>query len=506
MKNLRGWGLIMLLALVALGTASPMPLRAQQPGQNLLTNPGFEAPYNNGVASGWAPWHQENSEKCKTKPPDWDFSCRPVWSQELDANGFGLVRSGSSQHIGVQYMPWHGGVMQTVNVAPGTRLRFSVWGFSRASNEQPPAGSVMDRIPRMQVGIDPEGNGLWSHPGVVWSAEVNVLDRWQQLSVEATAGASGKVTVFVSTNYRKILPLAHMDSWWDDAVLEVVAPVASPTPTSPPQPPTNTPGPPPPPPATSTPRPDGSIVHTVRPGDTLWSIAAAYGVSVDQIRRLNAGSIGPNDTIVVGQELVISVPSATPTPPPPPTEAPAASPTPPEAPAPSPTPGGGAAGEATPVAEAGTTTNSLCLQAYDDRNNNGIQEVGQEDLLPGVTFTLLTNEGVKLGDYTSDGVSEPYCFSGLPDGNYFVTVQPPQGYGTTTADRWAVPLSGGATVRLAFGVRKIPGEPLQTQPSAPAASATGGSSLLNWVIGGLGILVLVAAGSIAVLFALGRRR
>ncbi|RMF33696.1 MAG: hypothetical protein D6759_06625, partial [Chloroflexi bacterium] len=168
--------------------------------------------------------------------------------------------------------------------------------------------------------------------------------------------------------------------------------------------------------------------------------------------------------------------------------------------------GGGAAGEATPVAEAGTTTNSLCLQAYDDRNNNGIQEVGQEDLLPGVSFTLLTNEGVKLGDYTSDGVSEPYCFSGLPDGNYFVTVQPPQGYQTTTADRWAVPLSGGATVRLAFGVRKVQGEPLQTQPSAPAASAPGGPNLLNWIIGGLGILVLVAAGSVAVLFALGRRR
>ena len=55
---------------------------------------------------------------------------------------------------------------------------------------------------------------------------------------------------------------------------------------------------------TSTPGPDGSTVHVVGYGETLWSIALSYGVSVDDIRAINKIA---GDSIVIqpGQQLLI---------------------------------------------------------------------------------------------------------------------------------------------------------------------------------------------------------
>jgi LysM repeat protein len=63
---------------------------------------------------------------------------------------------------------------------------------------------------------------------------------------------------------------------------------------------------------TNTPLSDGSIVHVVASGETLWEIAISYGVKVNDIRALNGLSEGSN-SIYVGQKLKIR-PAVTATP------------------------------------------------------------------------------------------------------------------------------------------------------------------------------------------------
>lgn len=55
---------------------------------------------------------------------------------------------------------------------------------------------------------------------------------------------------------------------------------------------------------TSTPNPDGSIVHVVGAGQSLWSIAIAYGVKIADILKLN--NLNANTQVVyAGQKLTI---------------------------------------------------------------------------------------------------------------------------------------------------------------------------------------------------------
>ena len=52
----------------------------------------------------------------------------------------------------------------------------------------------------------------------------------------------------------------------------------------------------------STPNSDGSIRHIVQPGETLWSISAAYKVDYEEIKRLNKladNLIYPGDTLII---------------------------------------------------------------------------------------------------------------------------------------------------------------------------------------------------------------
>jgi LysM repeat protein len=71
---------------------------------------------------------------------------------------------------------------------------------------------------------------------------------------------------------------------------------------------------------TSAPNAEGRVVHVVRPGQSLWSIAEAYGVRMADLATIN-GLYGDNPTLYVGQQLLVKMvipglsPTDTPAPP-----------------------------------------------------------------------------------------------------------------------------------------------------------------------------------------------
>ncbi|WP_420629476.1 hypothetical protein [Candidatus Leptofilum sp.] len=244
MRN--SWKLILIVLLwVGLGSQA-QPSAAQT---NLLQNPGFELPYNgDGSANGWGRWFRNSSadqfDDCTN-----GYHKEPHWSAETVSAS--LIHSGSaSQHVGNQWDTWAAGVLQTVSVTPGSTYRFTLWARGRGSNDSFPAPSEGGLRMDVQVGLDPNGSGLWNDADVQWSGFIQPHDTWQSASVEVTA-TGDKVTVFAAADYglQGVNQCrAHLDIWFDSAELIEVGPL-----------PTNTPMPqptsPPPPPATNTPIP-----------------------------------------------------------------------------------------------------------------------------------------------------------------------------------------------------------------------------------------------------------
>jgi LysM repeat protein len=523
MKHKRAIGIALTLAALLLTTtsvwvaASPVP---QEVGQQLLANPGFEgincpssgwcdgnwtrATFNDGLYSeiftpeGWVTfWNEANNPaaegeygrpECKVIPNAAPFLGPParVRSGSYAIQQFGFFRAIDS------------GVYQIITgLSPGATIQLSAYAHAWTCGEDTDPYSCGDPYQMLfQVGIDPNGGTNPWGGGIAWASGYS-YDEYRMIGpVETQVGEGGTVTVFLRATAK--WPTKHNDVYWDDASLVYVTPPTPPTDTPPPPPPTNTPGPSPTPRPTPTPRPDGAIVHIVGPGDTLFGIALEYGVDVDQIRQLNAGSLGTNNMIWVNQELVIGIPETPPT-----AVAPTAEPTQEGG---SPEGGGGAGGD--------TTTGSVCVLAFHDRNGDTFRQPDTEELLPNAVFSLGDSAGM-VGQYTSDGMSEPYCFSTLAPGMYRVTMEPPAGYALSGPSYVALGLAGAMSMDVAMGAQR--GETPVEEGGTPIAEAgpdveegTGGEggagpTVLRWIARVGGIMVLVLAAAVAGVFFLSRR-
>ena len=406
------------------------------------------------------------------------------------------------------------GFYQVVSgLEPGATVQFSAYAHGYSCNDSGDPYTCGDSWNQVfRVGIEPNGSADAFSPGVVWSADQRAPDTFQLIGpVTAQVGGSGTVTVFLRSKTK--WQYKHQDAYWDDTSLVVTAPGVPATATAPPPPPTATPGPPPTPRPTPTPRPDGATVHIVESGDTLLGIALAYDVDVDQIQRLNEGAIGNGGFIVTGQELVISIPAGqpavTPLPEPPPEDAS------PEA-----------AEEAPPGEDSGATDGaSICVLAYHDRNGDTYLDAGVEELLPNAEFAVADASGV-IDQYVSDGLNEPFCFTGLAAGAYHVSQGPPAGYVVSGVGERDVAIVDGASIQIEIGSKRVDGGEVpppnaeegapvseeggvSTEPeedSSDAESAGGASSIFSVVAKVSGVLVLLLAAGIAVLFFLTRQR
>ncbi|PJF28192.1 MAG: hypothetical protein CUN53_01260 [Phototrophicales bacterium] len=221
-----------------------LPVSAQ--GNNLLTNPGFEAPFNmvagsppRQVAQGWTPWHVPAASGMSASE-----NVQPEYYPATDTNnGLGAprVRSGSDAQQYFSFFATHvGGVYQTVSgLTAGDALTFSVYGYLWSSTFDDADMSEDDGGLFLQVGIDPTGGTDGESANIIWSQPAQTYDAYAQYTVSAAAQGSS-VTVWVRSSVS--VPVKNNVVYLDDASLTVrtEAPATSVPPTATNVPPTAT--------------------------------------------------------------------------------------------------------------------------------------------------------------------------------------------------------------------------------------------------------------------------
>lgn len=514
MNRFAGLILVMLMVLPWL-LAGPSPVAAQ----NLLKNGDMEQSHGNGMDL--------------TAPPNWQ-----VWSnagsglvgrslprgQEIASN-VGVYQGNASFDAYKGWSAYRVVIYQNVEgLQAGSTVRASafgrIWSCNLEMDDNDPC--LFDPIPSesntnatFRVGIDPTGAMDPNGANIVWSSPSAPYANFQQMTVDAQA-TGDKVTVVLDAGMQN--PARHQHVFWDSASLTVVAGgtadagggeavVAAP----------------PPPPAIAAEvvaqgeQGDGSIIHTVRTGDTLAGIAVAYGLDIMELLDLNGLDMQSARILSPGQELIVRAadPNA------------AASSGDDESSDDGSESSEGGEGdlegssesgasaekpieeyEAAPVAVAAVpvrmvtnvTGGTICAALFEDSNPNRLQE-GGEGLLAGGQITLV-KDGAAVESFTTDGESEPVCTGDLGEGDYMVQVQPPGGYGVTTAASYAVMVAPGKTVDVLFGAA-----PGFTSPQAPAPQTGTGlfsdeagmetdtvSGPLDIVFDYTGVIVLVLAG------------
>ena len=121
-----------------------------------------------------------------------------------------------------------------------------------------------------------------------------------------------------------------------------------------------------------------------------------------------------------------------------------------------------------------------------------------------------------VASYITDGINEPYCFTDLMPGNYFLSEENPPGYDSSTRDDWGVVLSGGDTIQIEFGdslqptpVPEPTSTPLPTPTLVPIPTPTPAalfSTLSANLYKASGVIILVLAAAIAIVFNILRKR
>jgi LysM repeat protein len=292
--------LIVLISVILLVAALP----ALTQSGNLLQDGGMEGPFTNrgradfNVPAPWGVWFTESprTEAWMNQPPVAFPHNGPDPNPVAGARAFNFNKG---------YATYTAAIYQQVAVPQGANVVGSAYGQQKTCNpapNTPTCGSAAESGAFMRVGIDPNGGTNPFDTDVVWSANAAPHDRWEQISVSATA-TGPTVTIFLFNT--QSWPSQLNTAYWDEASLSVGGaggtspgvpgvPAATAVPTAPPFASFVQPQPP---------QADGSVVHIVQPGDTMDAIGYAYGVSRQDILDLNGLTSGR--FIFAGQELII---------------------------------------------------------------------------------------------------------------------------------------------------------------------------------------------------------
>ncbi|MFZ5915317.1 MAG: SH3 domain-containing protein [Chloroflexota bacterium] len=508
---------LLIVALLLLISVPLEPTLASPPAQsgNLIKNPSFEEGFTQRgagevvIAVHWEPWWIGGSQADNAQ----GYFYRPEYKPE-DAAVYTMRRVHTGRYSQKQFNTFahhRAGVYQLVSgVTPGSKLTLTAWAQVWSTGQSDP--DKCDDFGNYQVwaGIDPTGGRDGNSGNIAWSQPIMACNQWVFLQVEAVAQA-GTVTVFLrgEPQYR----MKHNDAYWDDATLTVQSP---PTPT--PRPPTPTPRPPTPAPtATPTPVPDAVV------SAASVNLYAGPGEIYDAVGQLSQGDIltvtgrdpssnwlavrsttGQTGWAPVSQLQVnvalsgVAEAAVPPTPTPIPTNTPTVTPTPVHTATPTITP--------TPTFTPTPAVARVCIVSYDDRNGNGLRDPG-ESLLANAIFTV-SDPTHAVGTYTTNGLSEPFCFDNLLPGYYYIAEVNAPGYDSTTYDTWGIALGSGAAFNLEFGNRRGSATAITETLPEPQLSPTPASvlpSVGKAVYSASGLIVLALAAGIFVSFNLLRR-
>lgn len=475
---LRGIAAAALAGGLLAATVEAAPVRAT----NLLTNPGFEDAFIDGVASGWTKWVVSGS---------------PTYKSVTSSVAAARVAEGTkAQQLEVANATYTAGIQQTVSgLTAGTTYRFTLSAHAWATSNDDSTASTGTITLKAGIG---QGSTYASDSRNVWSA-AQYVNNYGSLSVDAVAvGTSLTVFTFASTT----VSLKHNDAYFDNATLVAVSAttaVAGAQATGAPQvkfAPTNF--------AVPTGDASGQQLWIVQPGDTLIHIAAVTcGDTIECLNKIKALNPDAGRMLSLGQKIILGQAETVPV---------AATPAATAAVAETPTPDPAAAAEPTVVTEptavptveptAEAPSGAICVQLYADLNGNGVLDAGETSVNGGVFTILDTGSSSTLGTYTTGEKPEPYCFEKLPPANYRISLQAPAGYVATTRAEWELALAMGSTANLEFGAQQA-----ETTPSpASAAAASSQPAWLGSLVGALGVMLLLGGAGLAGYLLLTRRR
>ena len=205
---------------------------------------------------------------------------------------------------------------------------------------------------------------------------------------------------------------------------------------------------------------DGRILYTVQQGDSCISISLKNQISEDQLRSLN--NLDTNCTVIAGQKLLLGIVAAT-------------------------TPTIVITGTPTPVLPLATQSNgtgNICVYLFNDINGNTMVDAN-ETAIAGGAASLINRSGDVSKTGMTDASGNSLCFNNLPEGDYNISMAPPEGYNSTTTMNYPLKLKAGDSDTVDFGA--------QDSSVATAANAAGNArSPLLAILGAA--LVLAGAG------------
>lgn len=532
--------------------AFTLPARAQD-GPNLLENPGFEGGHFNqdgiaeiAVPNGWR-MHWSNGELIFGG--EWP-TARPetvVW------NSTGGVPEGEeifwrdgiyTMKVFKSWAPMWAAMSQDVeNLEVGRKYRLVVPIFVDIFEEFEGGKKIIPvrkDTGRVRLGASAPGAG-WRDENAIaysgwWTAET-IDPFYQAMPTFIYDFVATQPTMTVWIEMASTYPYPNNGFFYDLPglyALDEVQPVAQPAPVvqqgaAPGAVAAAAPAAPLPASTLPEPREDGSIVHTVASGDTLWVIAIRYanalGLTAEEalprIQELNNSPtfLNPGDELLIvpagaapaqegaaeaeaavvedgasaeriaeevtTDEAVVDAPPAE-------------------------LESDPAMAETQAAAETGPLAGTICVAAFNDANGDG-QRDSSEGLVPNAAIAISRPAGV-VSTYITDGASEPYCIELADADSYTLQMYAPAGFAPTTTDNWAVPIANNESYTVSFGLREGPVAVADAGPAAAdsaAASQTADSTAAleeesgNSLTNNLGIIALGVAGVLVLLAVVG---